>query len=297
VVQVSATKNWLGLEAALVLDGQHNVWECVRVGSSIGSPTLIASNIQEISASMLKADTVFTISADASHSVSEYRNLTAFWGIVIKSTPLGTPSSGGPFAATHISAGKDGATGQEAVFVNFNGAVYEHNSAGWSYVAGVNLSAPHSWWQIGFAISDMSASQVSADTVFAVDSAGWLLGGNNNLHVYVGQSTGANKPLSFVSVFMGSGMTQVSATVDTTGQMAAFTLTSNGSLDEYTLTGIATYTKSHIWDLVDNGLAASQIQGNTVYFESAASFGLDSFNSLFEYSPSKQVVGVWSGNP
>src|SRR5262249_34947037 len=146
-------------------------------------------------------------------------------------------SSGGPFQATHLSAGKDGTTGKEAVFVNFNGAVYEHTgstaNAGWSFVAGVNLSAPHSLWQIGFAVSDLSASQVQGAPVFLADSGGALFGTGNNLTEYVGHATGTNTPLSYNSYSVASGVLQVSAGVDNNGHVAAFTLSSNYSLDEY----------------------------------------------------------------
>jgi hypothetical protein len=284
IAQVSAAKNWAGGDAVFVLDGANQVWECVRWGNTIATPTLIAGGVQEISGSMVAPDTVFTISADPTHSITEFRN-NSFFVTSILSYPLGLPSSGGPFQASDISAGKDGTTGQEAVFVNFSGAVYEHKgltaNAGWSYVAGVNLNAPHSVWIIPFAVSDFSASQVAGDTVFTINELG-------NLYENVGSASG------YTSLFVTSGVSQVSAGVDASGHATAFTLTSSGSLDEYTYyPGSIPKHISPYWEKTHIGggsaLSASQVQSDTVYSESPGCFWTLNENS------GQSLTGIYTG--
>jgi hypothetical protein len=269
---VSAAKSLGGLDAAFVLDGQHNVWECARVDSVFYPPKVIATNVLEISASTVTPDTVFAISA-VDHSVSEYQS-TGYFNAVAN-FPLGSPSSGGPFQATDISAGKEGATGKEAVFVNFNGVVYEHTgltaNAGWSSVAGVNFSAPHNSLFTLLAISDFSASQAQGDTVFVVDLFG-------SLSEERGQSGGPGTPLSYTDYSVAFGVFGVSAGVDANGQVAAFALDSSHSLDEYTfqitiVNGVPGYSfsKAHVADSV-TGVSASQITPSLVFYTTATGF-------------------------
>jgi hypothetical protein len=267
IVQVSAgTTAWNTTteDAAFVLDNQHNVWEVIDTWNAL-TAVHIATNVQEISGSIVSGgvygapkadfDTVFAISS-LDHSVSRYQN-TPFSGVV--HTPLGLPSSGGPFQATHLSAGRDGTTGQAAVFVNFDGAVYEHTgltaNAGWSYVAGINLLT----WPKGqpaFAATwDFSASQRQGDTVFVINALGCLFED-------VGHSNGANTPLSYTSHTIAIGVTQVSAGMDQSGNAAAFALSTTGSLDEYTAFGA---TKSHIANSVTS-LSAVQNGTNSVCY-------------------------------
>jgi hypothetical protein len=269
IVQVSAGTTLYSSthDAAFVLDSQHKVWEVINTGGALAAPTLFATNVQEISGSAVSTgailggptadfDTVFTISS-LDHSVSRYQDVI-FSGVV--KTPLGLPSSGGPFVASHISAGKDGTTGNAAVFVNFSGAVYEHTgltaNGGWSYVAGINLMQPvWSTLPVFWAISDFSASQWQGDTVFVINGLG-------SLSEDVGQYNGANTPLSYTSHSITTGVTQVSATNGPYGNAAAFTLTATGSLDEYTAFGA---TKSHIANSVTS-LSATPTQANSVVY-------------------------------
>jgi hypothetical protein len=285
IVGVSAGRGIGGQDAVFVLDSEHKVWEVIRSGTSLSTPRLIASDVMEISASAVSANTVFTISA-LDHSISEYRNFAM--------RPLGLPTGSGPFQATDISAGKDGKTGREAVFVNFNGAVYEHTGLApnkhWSYVAGVNLSAPHLPLLDFLAISEFSASQTQGDTVFVVTELG-------SLYEEIGKAAGTNTPLSYNSYFVTSGVAQVSAGVDANGHTTVFTLTTTGSVDERSLhynffTHAYYYSQSHIAVDFNCGLSASPVQGDTVYYGGVAG----SPASLYEHSPEdNQLVYVAIG--
>jgi hypothetical protein len=285
IVQVSAGKGTGGNDAVFVLDSAKKVWEVIRSGSSLSTPKLIATGVMDISASAVTANTVFTISA-VDHSVSEYRNSVKH--------SLGLPGGSGPFQATDLSAGKDGKTGQEAVFVNFNGAVYEHTgltpNKHWSYVAGVNLSAPHIPLLDLLAIGEFSASQTQGDTVFVVDLIG-------SLYEQVGHATGTNTPLSYNSYFVTSGVSQVSAGVNASGRTTVFTVNTTGSVDEYTyhynfFTQDYYFSQSHIAVDFNCGLSASPVQGDTIYYGSVSGFPA----SMYEHSPQhSQLVYVVIG--
>jgi hypothetical protein len=266
IVQVSAGKTLFApsTDAAFLLDNQHNVWEVIRTGQTLSAPQLIATNVARISASVMNPDNVFTISS-LDHSLTEYQNWGAFG---VESFALGVPGGAGPFQASDLSAGKTAASGIDAVFVNFDGAVYEHRgltaNAGWSFVAGVNLDAPHNYLLTPLAISDLSASAWQSDTVFVLDCFGFL-------YEDVGQSSGPGTPLSYTSRAVASGVWQVSAGVDSNGNAAAFTLTTSGSLDEYTyqppslLQPQGGFAKTHIAGLV-SALAAAPTQSNNVCY-------------------------------
>jgi hypothetical protein len=285
IAQVSAGKGTGGADAVFVRDIDNDVWEVLRTGSGLSVPRLVATGVSDISASAVTANTVFTISA-LDHSVSEYRNFAMH--------SLGLPGGSGPYQATDISAGKDGKTGGEAVFVNFNGAVYEHTgltpNKHWSYVTGVNLSAPHLPFFDLLAVGEFSASQTQGDTVFVVD----LLG---SLYDEVGKTTGAKTPLSYTSYFVTSGVDQVSAGVDRHGHTTVFALAANGSVDEYVyhpnfFTHGYYYSHSHVGTYFNCGLSASPVQGDTLYYGSVSGFPA----SLFESSPKGgQLVYVANG--
>jgi hypothetical protein len=251
IAQISAGKGSGGQDAAFVLDGDNIVFEVVRSGNTLSAQALV-SPVLAISASAVSPDTVFAVSA-IDHSIHEFVK-----GIGVHDYALGAPTNLYGAQPSQISAGKDGATGTAAVFANFNGAVYEHTASGWSYVTGVNLSAPHSIWQTFQAVGDFSASQVAGDTVFTVNLFG-------DLSESIGYHSMPNTPPAYFSLSVGSGVSQVSAGVDANGGVAAFTLTGSGSLDEYTVSGLFSYAKAHVADYA-TAIDASQVQGNTVYY-------------------------------
>jgi hypothetical protein len=215
----------------------------------------ICHNAAEISGSVRGLfSTVFVRKTD--NSVSQY---DLFWGV--SATPLGAPAGINPKSATQISAGLDGATGNPAVFVNFQGALYEHTgyspTAGWSYVTGCVITSGSPWWQQFLAVSDCSASQAKGDTVFAVN------GPFGSLTEYVGFATTTG--LQYTAYSLGTGAAQVSAGVDQYGNALAFVLKTNGEL-----WGHSGLDSSNGWFWVDSGvtaLAASQGQAYWVVYE------------------------------
>src|SRR5206468_10017327 len=66
----------------------------------------------------------------------------------------------GALDARQISAGKDAATGAEAVFINFGTYLYEHTGSTWTT----------GWKSVTSGVTGLSASQVEGDTVFAIRS-------------------------------------------------------------------------------------------------------------------------------
>jgi hypothetical protein len=287
LVQLSAGLGSGGRDAVFALDSKQQLWEYVRFGNSFASPQLIGSHIEQISGSAVSPDTVFAISANAAHSTYEYH--VSAPGFVFQYALGLPPSSGGPYKATQISAGTDGA-GQASVFVNFNGVVYEATGVAtqkhWTKVAGVNLSAPHSPLLTPFAIRDISASQVQGDTVFAVTYDLPVFGPGGSLTEYVGHITGKNHHLVYTAHLVASGVTQVSAGTDGAGHATVFALSTQGSLDEYTYQFFPFvlphfgYSKAHVADAVQH-LDGSQIQGDTVYYGDVLGVGA----TLYEHSP------------
>jgi hypothetical protein len=215
----------------------------------------VCHNAAEISASQNGIfPTVFVRKTD--NSVSECQ---VFWGV--SDIPQGAPAGINPKSATQISAGLDGATHTPAVFVNFNGALWEHRgtspTAGWSYVTGfVNGTA--TWYDWFFIVTDFSASQVEGNTVFVVNAV------NNLSEFKAPPSSGALQFASTPSLL--SGVSQVSAGVDEHGWAIAFALTTDGRLLEQT-----GWTSSSPWKEIDidvTSLNASQGQLNTVVYDS-----------------------------
>jgi hypothetical protein len=137
---------------------------------------------------------------------------------------------------SQISAGKDAATGEDAVFINFGGILYEHtgpaSATGWKYVTN--------------GVTGLSASQVQGDTVFVIKSGA--------LSEYV-NGTGT---------FITGNVSQVSAGIDTHSKAAAFILTNNHNLYEHTGTD-PLYGWTHIASRV-RGMDASQTGVNTVFY-------------------------------
>ena len=271
IQQVSAAKT--DKDAAFVRDSHGDVYLYERTGSFIAGPVKVADHAADISAAAVQPGAVFVISS-VNQSVAEYIDFNG-----IHMYPLGTPASGqGPFKATQVSAGKD-SVGNDAVFVNFNGALYEHAGAtppgvGWSYITGTNLSGPYNPFTAS-AVTDISASRVQNDTVFVVQTPVFQLSPNGgSLTEYVGQGTGSNNPPPSYTPYaiLSSGVAQVSAGTDTYGNPAAFVLDTSGSLDQYTyhpgslIKGFPAYwSKTHIANTATE-LDASQAQANTVYY-------------------------------
>jgi hypothetical protein len=252
IQKVSAGK-WSGGsgDAAYVLDSSGRVWEFWRSGSTIYSGFLpMCSNAHDISASAVSNETVFVAANDG--TVAEYQ--VNAWNLVIK-TQLGAPFSG----PTWVSAALDGATGNPAVFANFNGALCEHTGAGWSYVAGWTRYQPYPGSPPP--VTDFSASQLLGDTVFAVINGGLVEG--------IGKATGANKPLSYTwSTVVSSGVAQVSVGYHY-GQPTAFVLDTSGSVAEYTFSS-GNWSKKVIFTAQSSyyatSIEASQVQDDTVYY-------------------------------
>jgi hypothetical protein len=233
-------------DAIFALDGSGHVSQYIPAGAGTfqGGGTLL-TNVAEISASQVALDTFFLRGTNGAVYEFSHQNLSA----------LGAPLGIDPNSATQISAGKDGATGKEAVFVNFSGALYEHTGSspnlGWSFVSGVYK--PANLFQSLFAVSDFSGSQVQGDTVFVI-TPGVFLGGQLGEHVGTDPNSGWTSITTQVS--------QVSAGVDSLGHPAAFYSTGN-ALYEHASFGpdvqIAANTSVSY-------LAASQTQSDTVYY-------------------------------
>lgn len=235
-------------EGVFVLDNLGNVTEYVQQGT-VGNyyGTFVATGVAEISASQAALDTVFLRFTDGRIYEHSGMNNLAGWSNV------GAPS-GVTRSPTQIGAGKDGATGKEAVFVNFSGSLYEFRtaSASWSFVAGIPpkiTSTP----LFGYTtVTNFSASQIQGDTVFVITS-NLLSQGHLSQHVGTDSSSGWTS--------IAYQVTDVSAAKDSLGKAAAFYRTNDGALYEHRSFGsdvqIASYCEV---------LAASQAQSDTVYY-------------------------------
>jgi hypothetical protein len=248
---------------------------------------LVCHNAAEISASQTGVfSTVYVRKTDK--SVSEFQ---LFWGT--SEIPQGAPPNIDPKSATQISAGLDGATHTPAVFVNFNGALYEHRgtspTAGWSYVTGyVDGKAPP--YGVFFEVTDFSASQVEGNKVFVVN----FLGGLSEF-----QAPPSSGALQFNSTpTLLTGVSQVSAGVDDRGSAIAFALKTDGTLNEQT-----GWTSSSPWKEIDLGvtsLNASQGQLNTVVYSANHPYpnysgGPDYSGEVMEYNWNAHDL-IWGWN-
>jgi hypothetical protein len=266
VAQVSAgTLGYQDAVFARLING--DVYEYYGTPGSF-KQQLICHNAAEISGAVNGPfSTVFVRKTD--NSVSE-----CGYGIFgVGEVPLGAPTGINPKSATQISAGLEGATNLPAVFVNFNGALYEHGyspNSGWTYVTGVVPGGL--WWQYELAVKDISASQNTGDTVFATN--GFL----GSLYEYSGEAT--SKGLQFNATALGTGVAQVSAGVHASGVEMAFVLKQDGSLWKHT-----GWSSSSGWSLIDTGVstfAASQGQLDTVVYHTNANPGY--LDAVMEYN-------------
>jgi hypothetical protein len=170
----------------------------------------VMGKADEISASQVRADAVFVRFGGL---VEEHVGTIANFGWSVVARPgfianVPDPSIGihKSANASQISAGKDAATGKDAVFINFGGHLYEHTGSvfakGWKHVADD--------------VTDFAGSQVQGDTVFVIKSG--------VLSEYVkGKGT-----------FLADNVSGVSAGIDAHFRPAAFILTMSGDLEEHT---------------------------------------------------------------
>src|SRR5579871_2133892 len=133
--------------------------------------------------------------------------------------------------------------GNAGVFVLFNGgALWEHTGAnqnnGWFKI-----------WDSG--VTEISASQVRADTVFALFSGGALWE-----HVGTDKNSGWSK-------IWDTGVTDISAAVDSSGQPAVFVNFSGALWEHVGMDSNSGWSK--IWDAGVTQISASQGQANTVF--------------------------------
>jgi hypothetical protein len=270
VAQVSAG-NEAGTDVVFARFTNGDVYEYYGTGGTWNNPgtfhqTKICSNAAEISASQSPGfPTVFVRKNDG--SLSECTN--GLFGV--EETPLGRPS-GVAGSASQISAGGGTSQWLPVVFVNFNGALYEHSDSGststWTYVAGLANNPGNPSWLNAFAVTDFSASG-SSNTVDVVNKAGTLT-------AYKGNVTSSG--VHFSQSFIANGVNQVSASVDGSGNAAAFALKQDGTLWEYD------YAVGSLWKIASNVTALAASQGlNQVVFETNSYPGSPYFYNVVEF--------------
>jgi hypothetical protein len=206
IAQVSASEHYTpspGIlnfpgPAAFVRFGDGTVTEYYHNGGPGWASVDIATGTSAISASQVTNDAVFILSKGGVHE-HVGTNPNAGWSTLY--------TGGNLFWATQIGAGKDAATGNEAVFVKLNtSTLYEH----------VGKNPNKGWSTVTSGVTDFSASQVQGDTVFVLKKGA--------LSEYV-KGTGT---------FIANNVFAVSAGEDAKGQAAAFVLGYNGILREHT---------------------------------------------------------------
>jgi hypothetical protein len=142
-----------------------------------------------------------------------------------------------------VVSGAQGNGGNAGVFVLFNGgALWEHTGAnennGWFKI-----------WDTG--VTQISASQVQADTVFVLFNGGALW-----------EHVGRDKNSGWFKVW-DTGITQISAAVDSSGHPAVF-VNFSGAVWEHVGTD-KNSGWSKVWDTGITQISASQGQANTVF--------------------------------
>jgi hypothetical protein len=238
--------------AAFVRFGDGTVNEYYHGSTPGWSLAKVGTGASEISASQIRSDAVFIRYGGW---VDEHVGLNSSAGLTTIERPgyvANIPSPGaslfgiplpGPHDACQISAGKDAATGNEAVFINFQGAgLYEHTgssmSTGWSLVTS--------------GVTGFSASQVQGNTVF------------------VNKSGALSEYVSGTGTAIATSVASVSAGMDKSGKAAAFVLTKSGTLYEHT--GMNALNG---WTTIATGVSrmdASQVAADTVFYEKGKLF-------------------------